>query len=90
MGQLEEHYARSGAPVPPRALTEHERIDFWARKCGLPEKVRSQLQALRVWRNAAQHRDEERWRRDGPCSAAKLSRHLAELGEAIVAVVTKR
>ena len=34
-----------------------------------------------MWRNAAQHRDEERWRRDGPCSAAKLSRHLAELGE---------
>ena len=38
------------------------------------------------------HRDEERWRRDPrrPSSAAKLSRHLAELGEAIVAVVTKR
>ncbi len=43
-----------------------ERIDFYRRGCGLPPGLHERLHQLRRWRNAAEHQDEERWRREGP------------------------
>ena len=45
----------------------------------MPDGVRSRMHALRIWRNASVHHDEERWARDGPRSADEASQHIAEL-----------
>jgi hypothetical protein len=45
--------------------------------------VRGPLQLLRIWRNASEHRDEGRWRADGPRSLEDARRHLAALQAAI-------
>ena len=41
------------------------------------------MQTLRVWRNASVHKDEERWRADGPRSAAEASQLIAALAKAV-------
>ena len=49
-----------------------ERIDFYRRSCGLPPWLHERLHQLRIWRNAAEHQDEERWRREGPAGEDAL------------------
>ena len=57
-----------------------QRIHFWHTDCGLPEAARAALQTLRVWRNAGrEHRDEERWRREGPATEAEAGRLIEAL-----------
>merc|ERR1739841_477072 len=55
------------------------RLHFWRDVCGLPAEAHSQLQTLRVWRNASLHRDAGQWQRKGPPSAQAASEHLAAL-----------
>ena len=59
------------------------RLRYWRDSCGLPAEAHGQLQLLRVWRNASAHHDLERWRRDGPRSAAEAAQHLASLDAVI-------
>lgn len=47
------------------------------------------LQTLRVWRNASEHNDTNRWASDGPKSLAAASQHLTSLKEAIDALVSQ-
>ena len=70
MRRLDEVYQSHGAQAPPDFST---RIDYWRASCGLPEKVHALLHTLRIWRNASEHHDEERWVREGPRSAAEGS-----------------
>ena len=39
----------------------------------MPASLRSQMHRLRSWRNAAEHRDALRWRREGPKSDSEFS-----------------
>ena len=39
----------------------------------MPASLRSQMHRLRSWRNAAEHRDALRWRREGPKSDAEFN-----------------
>ena len=55
------------------------RLHFWRDVCGLPAEAHSQLQTLRVWRNASLHRDAGQWQRKGPPSAQAASQYLAAL-----------
>ena len=41
------------------------------------------MQTLRVWRNASLHKDEERWRVDGPRGAAEASLLITALADAV-------
>ena len=81
VGVLDEHYA--GSRVSPASHSRPneflERINHWHAACGLPEGVRSRLQTLRIWRNAVEHGDEERWLREGPRTAEFAAQHLAAL-----------
>ena len=61
------------AQVPTDFL---ERIDYWRAVCGLPEDVQSRLHTLRIWRNASEHGDAQRWRREGPRDEAELEEML--------------
>ena len=45
----------------------------------MPASLHGQLQRLRVWRNAAEHRDAQRWRREGPKSDAEFSELLERI-----------
>jgi serine/threonine protein kinase len=56
-----------------------DRIDFWRDACGLPANVHASMQRLRIWRNASEHQDEQRWLREGPRSAEAVSTHIAAL-----------
>ena len=55
--------AFTAAPAPSDFK---ERIDYWPDKCGLPRDMHDGMQRLRVWRNASEHRDAQRWRAEGP------------------------
>ena len=46
-----------------------ERLDFWLKACALPQPLHQRMQRLRVWRNASEHHDSQRWRLEGPKSA---------------------
>ena len=56
-----------------------DRIDFWRDACGLPADVHASMHRLRIWRNASEHQDEERWAREGPRSAEAAAQQIAEL-----------
>ena len=60
-----------------------KQIHLWYQEHGLPGKVHEQMQTLRVWRNASVHKDEERWRADGPRGAAEASLLITALADAI-------
>ena len=60
-----------------------EQIHLWYKEHGLPGQVRGQMQTLRVWRNASLHKDEERWRADGPRGAAEASLLITALANAV-------
>ena len=59
------------------------RLHFWRDECGLPSEAHSQLQTLRIWRNASLHHDADQWRQKGPSSAQAASEHLAALSSAV-------
>ena len=63
-----------------------ERIDFWRTSCGLPKEVHSGLHRLRVWRNASEHHDAQRWRAEGPRDEAEFTDLVGELGRGIEAL----
>ena len=57
-------------PLGPLLLWQ---LDYWRHQQGLPASLHGQLQRLRVWRNAAEHRDAQRWRSEGPKSDAEFN-----------------
>ena len=69
MQKLDEAFSahRAGAPEG-----FEERIDYYARR-GMGASLRRDMHKLRIWRNAAAHQDEDRWRRDGPRSTGEAS-----------------
>ena len=48
------------------------------------------MQTLRVWRNASLHKDEQRWRADGPCGAAEASLLITALANAVATLTELR
>ena len=60
-----------------------ELINYWHSACGLLDAVRRDLHLLRIWRNASDHHDSERWVRDGPHSAEEASGVLQRIVTAI-------
>ena len=68
--------ARMGHVYGSRAAEAPEdfraRIDFWRDACGMPHALHERLHRLRIWRNASEHGDEERWRREGPRDEEEL------------------
>ena len=48
-------------------------LEYWHHQQSMPASLHSQLQRLRVWRNAAEHRDAQRWRSEGPKSDAEFN-----------------
>ena len=66
---------RRGQPfqlTPPRPMLSRQ-IDYWHEAKGLPASLHGQLQRLRGWRNAAEHSDAQRWRREGPKSDSEFN-----------------
>ena len=59
------------------------RLHFWRDVCGLPAEAHSQLQTLRVWRNASLHHDAGQWQRKGPRSAQAASEYLTALSSTV-------
>ena len=76
MRRLDKLYESRDADAPPDF---EPRLHFWRDECGLPAEAHSQLQTLRIWRNASLHRDAGQWQRKGPPSAQAASEHLAAL-----------
>ena len=78
--RLSELYHSRDADAPREF---ERRLHFWRDECGLPSEAHSQLQTLRIWRNASLHRDADQWRQKGPSSAQAASEHLAALSSAV-------
>ena len=76
MRRLDELYHSRDADAP---RDFERRLHFWRDVCGLPAEAHSQLQTLRVWRNASLHRDAGQWQQKGPPSAQAASQYLAAL-----------
>ena len=76
MRRLDELYHSRDADAP---RDFERRLHFWRDVCGLPVEAHSQLQTLRVWRNASLHRDAGQWQQKGPPSAQAASQYLAAL-----------
>ena len=76
MRRLDKLYESRDADAP---RDFEPRLHFWRDECGLPAEAHSQLQTLRIWRNASLHRDAGQWQRKGPPSAQAASEHLAAL-----------
>ena len=62
------------------------RINYWCAQCGMPRGLRDELHQLRIWRNASDHHDEERWQRLGPSSEAEASTLLSHIAVALAAL----
>ena len=78
--RLDKLYESRGADAP---RDFDRRLHFWRDECGLPSEAHSQLQTLRIWRNASLHHDADQWRQKGPSSAQAASEHLAALSSAV-------
>ena len=76
MRRLDDLYHSRDAEAP---RDFERRLHFWRDVCGLPAEAHSQLQTLRVWRNASLHHDAGQWQQKGPRSAQAASEHLAVL-----------
>ena len=63
-----------------------ERIDFWRSVCGLPEAVHARMHRLRIWRNASEHHDQQRWAREGPRDAREAAEFIKELDASVTAL----
>ena len=83
---LVEHAIADATRAPPAKttsnLSDKERsyatalfwqLDYWHGTKEMPASLRSQMHRLRSWRNAAEHRDALRWRREGPKSDAEFN-----------------
>ena len=53
-----------------------ERLEHWREHCGLPRELYERMHRLRIWRNASEHGDAARWRREGPRDEAELEEML--------------
>ena len=82
MRRLEDVFAarKGGAPAGFEDL-----INYWHSACGLSDAARGDLHVLRVWRNASDHHDGERWRRVGPRSDEEASAVLDRVEAAVIA-----
>ena len=80
MRRLDKLYESRDADAPPDF---EPRLHFWRDECGLPAEAHSQLQTLRIWRNASLHRNAGQWQRKGPPSAQAASEHLAALWSSV-------
>ena len=81
MRRLEAVYTASKYDAPATGF--EELINYWHSVCGLSDAVRQDLHLLRIWRNASDHHDSERWARDGPHSAEEASGVLQRVVTAI-------
>ena len=80
MRRLDELYHSRDADAP---RDFERRLHYWRDVCGLPAEAHSQLQTLRVWRNASLHHDAGQWQRTGPHSAQAASEYLAALSSSV-------
>ena len=80
MCRLSELYHSRDADAP---RDFERRLHFWRDTCGLPAEAHSQLQTLRVWRNASLHHDVGQWQQKGPSSAQAASEYLAALSSSV-------
>jgi len=80
MDQVAHVYAARAAEAPADFIA---RIDFWRDACGLPAALHERLHRLRIWRNASEHGDEERWRREGARDEAQLVEVLGRCAELV-------
>ena len=67
---------RGAPPLPPLPDDFKERLDHWRDYCGLPRELHERMQRLRIWRNASEHGDAQRWRREGPRDEGELEQML--------------
>ena len=58
-------------------------IDYWHEAKGMPASLHDQLHRLRVWRNASDHHDGERWLMEGPRGDGEASSVLARIDRGI-------
>ena len=80
MRRLEAVYAASKGDAPAGF---EELINYWHSTCGLSDAARKDLHVMRIWRNASDHHDSDRWRRDGPRSSEAASVVLERIEAAI-------
>jgi interleukin-1 receptor-associated kinase 1 len=83
MSRLDAIYAARAAKAPEGF---EERINYWHRECGMRTDLKDRLHSLRIWRNAASHLDDDRWRRDGPRNEAEASQLVSAVKTAIEAL----
>ena len=81
--RLEGVYAASSAPT---GASFEDLINHWHQRCGMTGVLRDDLHRVRIWRNASDHHDAERWRRDGPRSEAEAAAVLQRISAAIRAL----
>ena len=87
MRRLDDLYHSRDADAP---RDFERRLHFWRDVCGLPAEAHSQLQTLRVWRNASLHHDAGQWQRKGPHSAQAASEYLAALWSTVDRLCSRR
>ena len=68
------------------SLSFEDQINFWYAQYGMRRGLMDDLHTLRIWRNASDHHDAERWRRDGPSSESAAAEVLARVEAAIKAL----
>ena len=83
MSRLDAIYAARAAKAPEGF---EERINYWHRECGMRTDLKDRLHSLRIWRNAASHLDDDRWRRDGPRCEAEASQLVSAVTTSIEAL----
>ena len=84
-------FAAQQLETPAAGAARHgfeEQINFWHAHCGMHRRLKDDLHTLRRWRNASDHHDAERWRRDGPSSESVASELLARVEAAASALET--
>ena len=80
MQRLDEVYQAHRSQAPPDFLA---RLDYWHSTCALPSELHSRMHTLRIWRNASEHDDQQRWAREGPRSAQEAKRFIAEVDDSL-------
>ena len=63
-----------------------ERLDFWRAECELPIDLHGRMHTLRIWRNASEHDDQQRWAREGPRDAEEASKFIGGIEQALAAL----
>ena len=87
MRRLDDLYHSRDADAP---RDFERRLHYWRDVCGLPAEAHSQLQTLRVWRNASLHHDAGQWQRKGPHSAQAASEYLTALWSTVDRLCSRR